>query len=201
MTNWQNKWNVRYHSPDYVYGKEPNAFLVESEPWLKGKNVLCVADGEGRNGVWLASKGYVVTSIDYSSEGLQKARNLAGKNGVEVTTLCADLLEVELVPETYNGIIIMYSHFVENEATRLFEKYKKALRQDGTIIFEAFSKNQMGKDSGGPKNIDLLYDPHFICESFSEFNIIYCKEQSVVLAEGTLHQGEASVIRLVAQKR
>ncbi|NQV38915.1 MAG: class I SAM-dependent methyltransferase [Candidatus Marinimicrobia bacterium] len=201
MVNWQTKWNERYDTDEFVYGMEPNQFLVEAEPSFTGKKILCVADGEGRNGVWLANKGYDVTSIDYAQSGIDKISRYADTQGVSLNLKCTDLFEHNLSKDYYDGIVIIYSHFDEKDSTILFKKYKISLRPSGLIIFECFSKNQIENKSGGPKNIDLLYNLDFIKSSFSDMEIIQCKENVIVLEEGPLHQGKADVIRLIAKKR
>lgn len=201
MVDWQAKWNERYATGEFAYGKEPNRFLAEAEPAFSGKDILCVADGEGRNGVWLAQKGYNVTSIDYAQAGIDKINRFAEAQGVSIKTYCADLFKISLKKETFDGVVVIYSHFNENDSTVLFEKYKYSLKSNGIIIFEVYSKNQLGNTSGGPRNIDLLYDINFIKNSFKDMEMIRCEEKEITLAEGPLHQGKANVIRMIAKKR
>ncbi len=196
----KDQWNERYKVHSYVYGKEPNSFLVESIDFIPGKNILCVADGEGRNGVWLARQGFTVTSIDYSVQGIKKAKKLAIENEVKVTFRNVDLFEVNLGVENYEGIISIFSHFNPHDSQFLYDKYVDSLKPGGVIIIEVFSKKQLNFNSGGPVNPDLLYNKKEIQNSFKGMEFLLLEERQVNLDEGQLHQGEAAVIRAVIKK-
>jgi len=196
----KDQWNERYKIHSYVYGKEPNSFLVESIDFIPGKNILCVADGEGRNGVWLARQGFTVTSIDYSVQGIKKAKKLAIENEVKVTFRNVDLFEVNLGVENYEGIISIFSHFNPLDSQFLYDKYVDSLKPGGVIIIEVISKKQLNFNSGGPVNPDLLYNKKEIQNSFKGMEFLLLEERQVNLDEGQLHQGEAAVIRAVIKK-
>ncbi|MEE9189231.1 MAG: class I SAM-dependent methyltransferase, partial [Candidatus Neomarinimicrobiota bacterium] len=174
-------WDERYKINSYVYGKEPNSFLVESINFIPGKNILCVADGEGRNGVWLARQGFTVTSIDYSARGIKKAKKLARENEVKVTFRNADLLEVNLGVENYDGIVSIFSHFDAHDSQILHDKYIDSLKPGGVIIIEVFSKNQLNFNSGGPGSSDLLYNVKEFRNSFAGMNFLLLEEKQVSL--------------------
>jgi SAM-dependent methyltransferase len=197
---WREHWNTRYESEEYVYGTEPNAFLQTQAHRIPSGAVLCVADGEGRNGVWLARQGYAVTSIDYSPVGLEKARKLAARYGVAVELIEADLLAYDFGQERYTGIVSIYSHFAREDMLPLHRKYAQALKPGGVLILEAFSKQQLQYASGGPKDIRLLYSVEDVRTSFSELEELYLKEEIVTLDEGPLHRGQAAVVRGVFRK-
>lgn len=194
------KWDERYSDKEYVYGKEPNQFLVQNIDKIVQGNVLCVADGEGRNGVYLAKKGYEVTSLDFSQEANNKTNRLAVEQGVSITTVCADLLEYDFGSNKYAGIVSIYAHFTHRDTIKLHAKYYEALQSGGVIVFEAFAKEQLPLDSGGPKNIDLLYDTESIKESFPTAKIELLRKDIIYLHEGVLHEGKAVVVRAIVRK-
>ncbi len=200
MGDWQSKWNERYAKSERPYGSEPNQFLRESVGLIIGKNVLCVADGDGRNGLWLAQQGFNVTSLDYSDVAINNVQNLASRNGVTIKTECVDLLKADWPKDAFDAVVIVYSHFSEQDSVQLFQKYIGALKDKGLIIFECFSKSQIENSSGGPKDTDLLYSQEFIQSAFQSLETIMCKEMVTTLAEGELHKGVAHVVRCLARK-
>jgi 2-polyprenyl-3-methyl-5-hydroxy-6-metoxy-1,4-benzoquinol methylase len=200
MKPTRDQWNERYRIRSYFYGKEPNSFLVKSLDLIPGKNILCVADGEGRNGVWLARQGFTVTSIDYSAEGIKKAKSLAKESEVKVTFRIADLLAVSLGIENYDCIVSIFSHFTEQDRQVLHKKYIDSLKTGGVIIMEVFSKNQLKFCSGGPSNSDLLYNVKEVKKSFPGMKFLLLEEKQVNLDEGQIHQGEAAVVRAIIKK-
>ena len=166
------KWDERYASSEYVYGIKPNEFLAENVSAIPDNNVLCVADGECRNGVWLSTNGFKVTSIDFSTEGIKKSKKLAEISNAQLNTVKANLLTYSFGTSVYDAIISIYSHFLLEEIQSLHRKYHMALKPGGVIIFEAFSKNQLQYDSGGPQNIDLLYDKVMLMQSFPMMDVL-----------------------------
>ena len=191
------KWDKRYSIDEYVYGKEPNLFLNENFKVIPMGNVLCVADGEGRNSVWLAKLGYNVTSIDFSPKAIEKTLKLAGENRVVVNTVCADLLNYDFGNNKYEGIVSIFSHFKLEDTKSLHQKYYNALKPGGVFLMEAFAKEQLPLNTGGPKNIDLLYNIEDIRNSFPRGKIEMLKKDVVYLYEGDLHDGKAVVIRAI----
>jgi 2-polyprenyl-3-methyl-5-hydroxy-6-metoxy-1,4-benzoquinol methylase len=200
MRPTRDQWNERYRIRSYFYGKEPNSFLVKSLDFIPGKNILCVADGEGRNGVWLARQGFTVTSIDYSTRGIKKAKKLARENDVKVTFRNADLFKIDLCVKIYESIVSIFSHFNTHDSQILHDKYVDSLKSGGVIIMEVFSKNQLNFNSGGPGSPDLLYNEKEIRNSFAGMEFLLLEEKQVTLDEGHLHQGEAAVVRAIIKK-
>lgn len=203
------KWNERFSSDDYVYGKEPNIFLKEFFENYSGlfKNpVLMLGDGEGRNGVFLASQGLDVTSLDYAEKGLEKAKKLAEEKNVSIKTILADVNEFDFGENRWGTIVLIYLHLSKDERINLFEKVKKALLPSGIFFVEAFSKEQLNYNSGGPKDFELLYDKNELENIFQEnsnqlkFEVILSEQKLVILHEGKLHEGEGSVVRFVCKK-
>lgn len=194
------KWDERFASADFVYGTDPNEFLRQNVGSIPKGKVLCVADGEGRNGVFLAKLGYKVTSIDFSQEALNKANKLAEENSVHIETICADLLEYNFGQNQFDGIVSIFSHFNKSETNILHQKYFDCLEFGGVFLMEAFAKEQLPLNTGGPKNIDLLYNIEEIKESFPEAQYEMLKKDIVYLHEGELHDGKAVVVRAIVQK-
>ena len=194
------KWDGRYGVDEYVYGKEPNLFLKQNVNAIPKGNVLCVADGEGRNGVWLAKQGYSVTSIDYSRNAIEKISSLAKGNNVSIKTICADLLNYDFGNNKYDGIISIFSHFKIYDTNELHHKYFSTLKPNGVFLMEVFAKEQLPLKTGGPKDISLLYDTQEIQDSFPIGKIELLKKDVVYLHEGDMHDGKAVVVRAIIRK-
>ena len=194
------KWDERYAAEEFVYGMEPNEFLKQNVGSIPKGKVLCVADGEGRNGVFLAKLGYDVTSIDFSQEALDKSQKYANENSVSINTICSDLLNYDVGEKQFDGIISIFSHFNKSDTNDLHNKYFNALKPGGVFIMEAFAKEQLPLDSGGPKNIDLLYNTEDIENSFPKGDFQLLTKDIVYLHEGELHDGKAVVDRAIVRK-
>ena len=192
-------WNNKFSKVDYFYGINPNEFLASNIGLLNNhKKLLCLGEGEGRNAIFFAKNGFEVSAIDASDLGLEKLQNRAVEEKLDIKTVCMDL-NFWKAEEKYDVIMASYLHLLREERERLFEKIEEALNINGYFIAEFFSTKQLSYNSGGPKDLDLLYS----VENFSNhFNL--CKknitEEIVVLDEGIGHQGEACVIRVVIQK-
>ena len=192
-------WNSRYSEPEFIYGTEPNNYLKDFiEHSVKG-NILLPADGEGRNSVFAAKKGWQVDAFDYSHSAQTKALKLAKENKVFINYSVADIQD--FTPNnSYDLIALIYLHLIPEVRSPFFKKLNSWLNPGGHIILEAFSKNQLKNSSGGPKDINLLYDLAEIKDDFKGLKIIEICETEIMLDEGKLHQGKATVIRLIAQK-
>ena len=192
-------WNNKFSKVDYFYGINPNEFLASNIGLLNNhKKLLCLGEGEGRNAIFFAKNGFEVSAIDASDLGLGKLQNRAKEENLDIKTICIDL-NFWKAEEKYDVIMASYLHLLKNEREELFKKIEEALNINGYFIAEFFSTKQLSYNSGGPKDLDLLYS----VEDFSNhFNL--CKknitEEIVVLDEGIGHQGEACVIRVVIQK-
>jgi len=205
----QNHWDERFATEEYVYGKEPNTFLkefFEAHSDLFQNPVLMLGDGEGRNGVYLATQGLDVTSLDFSAKGLEKAKKLAQEKNVNINTVLADVNLFDFGKEKWGTIVIIYLHLPKAERLRLYEKIKEALLPNGLFFVEVFSQEQIKYNSGGPRDINLLYNKEELEEEFSKsnskyrFEIIHSEEKIVILHEGRFHEGEGSVVRFVCKK-
>ncbi len=195
-----NKWDERYGVDEYVYGMEPNLFLKQNVNSIPKGNILCVSDGEGRNGVWLAKQGYSVTSLDFSPNAIEKTNRLAQENNVSIKTICADLLNYDFGENKYDGIVSIFSHFKIEDTIKLHNKYFNALKPNGVFIMEVFAKEQLPLKTGGPKDISLLYDTQDIQDSFPSGKVELLKKDVVYLHEGDMHDGKAVVVRAIIRK-
>jgi len=195
-------WDKKFSREGYFYGFEPNVF-IESKTNLLAPNgsVLCLGEGEGRNAVYLADKGFDVTALDASGIGMTKAIMLAEKRGVSFKTELLDLEQWE-PRESYNAVVSSYLHLEEPLRTKAFRQAFSTLAIGGYFIGEFFSINQIPRESGGPKKPSLLYTIASLDSIFclEDTKILYLEECDVPLDEGNGHQGNALVIRVIVQK-
>ena len=197
------KWDERFSSEDYVYGTEPNEFLHEwfTSHQIEGKRVLAIAEGEGRNAVWLATLGFNVEMWDASKVGLEKAKRLATSRNVSLQTKQIDLNEADWSQDTYDLVICIFGHFPPHVREKVFAGIKKTLRPGGVFLTEVYSTNQLAYGTGGPKDVSLLYTEEMFHQLEDDFIPILLHEMVVWREEGTLHHGESAVIQYVGQKR
>lgn len=194
-------WNERYTEPGYAYGTEANAFLAtEARRLQPGMRVLVVGDGEGRNGVWLAQQGLVVTSVDYSLAGVERARRLAAERGVTLDIHCADLNDWPWPTAHFDAVVSIFVHFPSAMRPEMHARMLAALRPGGVLIMEAFNKAQLDYPSGGPPVEDALFSAELLRDDFAAADIELCREQVVQLNEGKYHVGPGAVVRLIAHR-
>ena len=192
-------WNERYAAYDFLYGTEPNAFLVENASLLRGP-VLSLSEGEGRNAVFMASLGLNVLGVDCSEVGLKKAQILASSRGVVIETEVADLAEFEPKEDYYCSVVSISAHLASSIRKKLYPRIEKALRPGGIVLLEAYSESQLAKDTGGPKDIDMLMSVEKLQREFQNLKPIIVKEIEREVCEGEGHTGMASVVQYVARK-
>lgn len=196
-------WDAHYSEPHYVFGTEPNVFLASQQALLKpGQRALAVADGEGRNGVWLAEQGLSVVSVDFSPPAVEKARKLAASRGVAVEFHVADVLQWDWPVEAFDIVAAIFIQFV-NPAQRdiLFRRIKEALRPGGHLILQGYTPRQLDYGTGGPPCAENMYTEAFLREAFADMDILHLREHDDFIAEGTKHYGMSALIDLVARKR
>ena len=193
-------WNERYATDQYIYGIEPNTFLVENSRMLKGP-VLSLAEGEGRNAVYLASLGLSVTGVDGSDVALIKAQNLAKLKGVQISTVVSDLAMFEPEANVYGSVISISAHLPSSIRKILYPRIEGCLRDGGIVLLEAYSEAQLERSTGGPKDIDMLMTKMKIEREFSNFEIILLQEIEREVTEGTFHSGLASVVQFIGRKK
>lgn len=203
MTNF---WDERFAGPIYKYGTEPNAFLREQAAKLPAAaRVLVPGDGEGRNGVWLAEQGHAVLAVDYSEVGLAKARALAAERGTDtaarLTTLWADLADWAPPAASFDVVVLIFCHLPSALRRRVHPRLAAALKPGGRLILEAFHPDQLGRNSGGPKDLNMLYSLADLRTDFAaDFDEQMGWEGEVTLDEGPGHQGVGNVTRFVAER-
>jgi cyclopropane fatty-acyl-phospholipid synthase-like methyltransferase len=193
-------WDQRYQA-GLLFGSEPNEYLRSQGYRLKpGMKVISVAEGQGRNSVWLAQQGLDVLATDISSVGLAHADHLALERGVGIRTECVDLTTWRWPVATFDVAVEIFAHFPAMVRSGIHAGIVLALKPGGLLIFEGFHVRQAGRPSGGPKDQDMLYTPEKIKDEFPGLQILELLEGTTVLAEGAKHQGEAVVVRMVARK-
>ncbi|MDZ7371331.1 MAG: class I SAM-dependent methyltransferase [candidate division KSB1 bacterium] len=193
-----NKWDERYSREDYVYGREPNEFLVQVQPHIPMGRVLCLGEGEGRNAVFLAGRGYEVTAVDLSPVGLAKAERLAAESGVKIRTIVADLSDFFIEPRAWQGIVSIFCHLEPALRRRVHRACAEGLAEGGALVLEAFTPEQLRYGTGGPKSLELLYSLKDLYEDFPELNFLIGQEKVCRRVEGLGHTGDAAVVQVLA---
>ncbi len=196
----KDKWNERFARPEYAYGENPNEFLRESLRLLKPGSILFPADGEGRNGVYAATQGWKVTSFDISEEGRKKALKLAEKHKVTINYQINSFELFEADAQSFDALALIYAHLPEKDRRNMYRKMMGFLKPGGAVIFEAYHKTQLGRQSGGPQDINWLIDHDELLRDFEAMKNVRTWVESVRLNEGTFHQGEAVVVRALGKK-
>lgn len=194
-------WNERYSGNEFTYGTLPNEFLKEQLSKLKSGKLILPGEGEGRNAVYAAINGWDAHAVDFSETGKQKALNLAAKNDVKINYTVADLNIHEFNADYYNAAGVVFLHMKPELTKKVFTRLIKSLKPGGRLIAELFSKKQFGKTSGGPQNLEVLYSLDEMLNYFTELNTIIAEEKEITLNEGIFHEGGASVIRYVGEKK
>jgi cyclopropane fatty-acyl-phospholipid synthase-like methyltransferase len=196
------RWNERYSAEDYVFGTEPNAFLASNRELLApGQRALAVADGEGRNGVWLARQGLRVLSIDFSSAALEKARRLAERHGVTIETELADLRTWDWGEDRFDLVVAIFVQFAPPaERARMFENMKRCLKPGGLLILQGYTPKQIEYKTGGPPDVENLYTAALLRQAFADMTIVHLREHEDVIEEGERHKGLSALVDLVARK-
>lgn len=193
-------WESRYAENEYVYGKEPNVYFKNFIDNGKPGKILLPAEGEGRNAVYAALKGWDVYAFDQSENAKAKALKLAAEFGVVINYDVCDYASLNYPFESFDAIGIIYFHLPEKEKAIAFGHLFKFLKTNAKVVLEVFDKEQVINKSGGPKDIDLLYDTHEMEILFHSFRQKNIKKEIIKLDEGKLHQGNAVVIRVDAMK-
>jgi SAM-dependent methyltransferase len=196
------RWEGRFSGSAYEFGEEPAAFLAAQAHRLpKRGRALAVSDGEGRNGVWLARQGLDVVSMDFSPSAQAKARALAAKNGVSMTTELADISTYAWPVEGYDVIAAIFIQFLKpDDRHRVFRRIRDALKPGGLLLMTGYTPKQLQYGTGGPRAGENLYTRTLLETEFAGFAKIEIDDYETVLAEGAGHHGRSAVIDLVAVK-
>jgi SAM-dependent methyltransferase len=190
-------WDKRYGTEDYAYGKEPNAFFSVQVEKMDSGLMLLPGEGEGRNAVYAALKGWSVDAFDQSIVGQSKALALASERGVEINYKVGQLDGFRFIPNHYDAVGLLFFHADPASRIYLHRKVCESLKPGGTLILEAFHKEQVKNNTGGPKDPDMLFDALTLSSDFATLETLFLEKLEVVLDEGPFHQGAASVIRFI----
>ncbi len=194
-------WEDRYSTPDYVFGTEPAAFLVDHADLLTpGATALAVADGEGRNSVFMAERGMAVTALEYAPSAIAKAERLAEERGVSVDFREVDVLAHDW-PETYDVVAGIFIQFVGPEdRPALMDGMKRSVAPGGLILLHGYTPEQVEFGTGGPPDPANMYTEEMLRETFAGWDILECRAYERDIREGTGHCGRSALIDLVARK-
>jgi cyclopropane fatty-acyl-phospholipid synthase-like methyltransferase len=199
----QEMWDGHYAEAHYIFGTEPNVFLASQRALLKpGQRALAVADGEGRNGVWLAQQGLHVVSVDFSAPAVEKARKLAAERAVSVNFHVADVMTWTWPVNAFDVVAAIFIQFASPEQRSvLFRRIKDALKPGGILILQGYTPKQLEYKTGGPPCAENMYTDALLRESFADMEILHLREHEAFIAEGTKHYGQSALIDLVARKK
>lgn len=195
------RWESRFAAPDYVFGTAPNAFLASCRGLLPSQGrALAIADGEGRNGVFLAELGLSVLSVDFSPAAQDKANKLAASRGVSIETRIADLMSWQW-PDGFDVIAGIFFQFVEQEGRpRIFNEIRRALKPGGLLLIEGYRPKQLVYKTGGPSRVENLYTRDVLEAAFGDFDNVSIREHDSEITEGTGHAGMSALIDLIGWK-
>jgi SAM-dependent methyltransferase len=196
----KHSWNDRYNTPEYKYGTEPNRFLATNAGRIPAGRVLCLGDGEGRNGVYLAGLGYDVTSVDQSDVGLAKANRLADDLGVTINTVVADLADYIIEPGYWSGIVSIFCHLPPELRSRVHAAAAEGLAEGGVFVLEAYTPRQLQFKTGGPPTAELMMTLDGLRRELGGLRLEIARETDRELREGACHAGTGAVVQVVAVK-
>ena len=193
-------WNDRYAVAGHVYGEAPNAFVAEVAPQIPAGPVLCLAEGEGRNAVHLATLGHRVTAVDQSEVGMAKAHRLAAARGVAIQTVVANLENYSIAPNFWSGMIATFAHLPPALRRRVHREVVAGLPSGGVFIFEADTPPQLACGTGGPKSPELLMTLAGLREELSGLEFLIARELERDVVEGNGHTGRGAVVQILARQ-
>lgn len=199
-------WNQRYREKEYAYGMVPNEFFKSQILKINTGKILFPAEGEGRNAVYAAQKGWQVTAFDASIEAKKKAEILAFNNKVQMKYDLGSVEEINYEPESFDAIALIFTHFPKENREKYYRKISSYLKSGGILIIECFSEKhirnqQENPNAGGPKEASMLCSLEETKKELPDFNFLMAEEAEIILNEGLYHIGKANVIRMVAEKK
>ena len=195
-----NSWDNRYAGAEYLYGTAPNDFVAEVALQIPSGPVLCLAEGEGRNAVYLAALGYVVTAVDQSAVALGKAKELAAARGVALETITADLADYSIAPGAWAGIVSGWAHVPPALRRRVHAQVARGLQPGGLFILEAYTPAQLTFNTGGPRSVEMFMTAVQLREELAGLDFEIVRELERDVREGTKHTGRAAVVQVVARR-
>jgi hypothetical protein len=195
-------WNARFDREEYLFGEEPNAFLKSQAHRLEGAaSVLCVADGEGRNSVWLAQRGLSVTAFDFASNAVAKAKRLAERRGVGVDHRLGDMYTWPWSAARYDAVVAIFIQFLPpGERDAIFEAMKSTVEHGGLFLLEGYRPEQVDYGTGGPPKREHMYTREWIEERFCGWAVLELSSYDALITEGEAHKGMSALIDLVARR-
>ncbi|TVQ29244.1 MAG: class I SAM-dependent methyltransferase [Spirochaetaceae bacterium] len=197
---YTNRWDERYSADGYVFGTEPNGFLADTVPRLRVGRALCIADGEGRNSVFLAERGFTVTAMDASAIGMRKATTLAMTRNVGLTTHVADLESYDFGNARWDAIVSIFCHLPPELRRRVHARVAAALLPEGVFVLEAYTPRQLEYGTGGPSDAQLLMTVEDLQSELTGLELQIARETVRDVVEGRGHTGRASVVQILAVK-
>ena len=194
-------WEQRYGSEEFVFGTEPNDFLRDNVKSLGSGTVLCLAEGEGRNAVFLAERGFTVSSVDLTEAGVAKTHRLASERGVIVDAMTGDLTNIDLGVEKWDAIVSIFAHLPPMGRIDLHRRVVAALAPGGIFLLEAYTPDQVGRGTGGPQVVEMTMTLDGLREELAPLEILHGMELVRPVIEGPGHTGDGAVVQIIARKR
>ncbi|MEM6993431.1 MAG: class I SAM-dependent methyltransferase [Myxococcota bacterium] len=193
-------WDERYSAEEYAYGTQPNDFLRANVAALPMGRVLSLAEGEGRNAVYLAQQGYTVTGVDASSVGLDKGRRLARSRGVEVELIQADINAFELGEGRWDAIVSIFFPLAHRQRSVLYDRVTRGLKSGGVFLMEAYTPRQLDHGTGGGKSVEFMQSCESLRSELAGLTFDHLEEVEREVLEGQYHTGLSSVLQVIARK-
>ena len=194
-------WNKRFSIEDYLFGADPAQALVKLEHYLIPQgDTLVIADGEGRNSVYLASRGFRVTASDSSTVANVKAKALAASQNVEVNYQVEDFFDIDWSAKQYDNIVGIFFQFIPpDKIKQVLRALRTAIKKGGTLLIHGYTPQQIELATGGPKDVSLMYNKELFEDVFESVEILVNKEYQMQLSEGSGHKGQSALIDFVAK--
>ena len=192
-------WDTRYAAEEYVYGTEPNEYFKSFIDPLEPESILLPTEGEGRNAVYAAARGWKVTAFNFSIYSKEKVLELTRQHNVSIDYQLTDYKHFKS-DKKYDLVVLLYGHFAPEDRQEYHRKIRNFIKSGGILLLEAFSKEQIHNNSGGPKNPEALYNKEMMKNDFGELQITTLEEVTKELKEEGFHEGKANIIRLIATK-
>ncbi|MCM2350790.1 MAG: class I SAM-dependent methyltransferase [Bacteriovoracaceae bacterium] len=194
-------WDKRYSEEGFAYGEAPNDFLAEHYARIKPNgNVLCIAEGEGRNALFLARKGFNVTAVDFSEVGMSKAKNIAAKENLPLETIVSDLEVFDLGKAKWDAVISIFAHLPPTIRKIVHARIETSLKDNGILILEAYRPEQLELGTGGPPKRDMMMNLEILKMELPHLKPELGKELERNIHEGKYHNGRSAVVQYIGKK-
>ncbi len=193
-------WDERYSQAEYAYGKSPNDFLKQHIARLNQGRSLCLADGEGRNSVFLAQHGHDVVAVDQSAPGMQKARQLAEEKSVSIEAVVADLADFTIEQNSWDNIVSIFCHLPVALRKQVHASAVRGLKSGGVLLLEAYTPEQIQLGTGGPAVAEMTMTLELLQDELQGLEFLHAEEKQREVVEGLYHTGTGAVVQLIARK-